>query len=98
MCEIHGIMILSLAFVAACEQKATLPLTKKPLTPNGMKRVLLRNIPLGTTIAKAKRFMKKEGFYCTIKRKTSFTVQGITRHKIDFFYCDRSEPTAPSSI
>ena len=55
--------------------------------PALMQSTLVKNIPKGTPLADAKRFMEREGFECSITRNGSFS----GRDGIDYIYCDRHD-------
>lgn len=65
--------------------------------PVAMKAALVRIVPPGTSIGKAREAMEHEGFKVTEKRNASFAEQGRVHEKIDYMYCDRTE-TASFSI
>jgi hypothetical protein len=52
-----------------------------------MVEAILGQIPIGTPVEDAQRFMKREGFECS--RTTNGSLGD--RHGIDYVYCDRSE-------
>jgi hypothetical protein len=59
--------------------------------PAAMKSALVRLVPPGTSVAKARAAMEHEGFTVTEKRNARFAEQGKLRESIDYLYCDRTE-------
>jgi hypothetical protein len=64
-----------------------------------MKEVVLREVPPGTPVAAAQRFMEREGFTCSLVRGGAFreerdgplTDQPVAHEGIDFLRCERVE-------
>jgi hypothetical protein len=56
-----------------------------------MKALLQRNLPVGTSAKKARLFMEREGFKCSLMRNKSFSEEGVVREGIDYLYCERSD-------
>jgi hypothetical protein len=56
-----------------------------------MKALLKKKLPLGTPVEKARLFMEREGFKCSLMHNKSFSEEGAVRNGIDYLYCDRSD-------
>lgn len=71
--------------VGCAHDKQTVRVTTGIEDPAMMQSTIVKNIPNGTQLADAKRFMQSEGFKCSITRNGSFS----DRDSIDYIYCDR---------
>jgi hypothetical protein len=80
--------ILSLAALLGCSRDSA---TRGLKDPAAMKSALLRIVPPGTSLPKAREAMEHEGFTATEKQDASFAEQGKLHNKIDYLYCDRTE-------
>src|SRR5262249_20320711 len=60
-----------------------------------MAATLRRNVPAGTPVAQARRFMEREGFRCSMKQNASFSEQGRVHEGIDYLDCDRGDRSFP---
>ncbi|WP_153556736.1 hypothetical protein [Roseimaritima sediminicola] len=71
--------------VAGCTgtQSVTLGIEKPP----GMAEAVLSEIPVGTPVEDAERFMVREGFACIRATDAEF----LDRKGLDYIYCDRTE-------
>ena len=62
-----------------------------------MKEVIVQNVPVGSSIQEATKFMEHEGFACTVKSNENFKPihigldPGLDRNGIDFLECKRSQ-------
>ena len=55
--------------------------------PRRMIAAILGQIPVGTSVADAERFMRPEGFKCSETTNGEF----LDRQGLDYLYCDRSD-------
>jgi hypothetical protein len=60
--------------------------------PPRMVEAILAQVPVGTAVDDAQRFMEREGFACSRKTNAGF----LDRSGLDYIYCDRSEGTVVS--
>ncbi len=77
--------------------KFELPFTTEPVIGSShtrgiaegprMVQAVLGQVPVGTPIDDAQRFMEREGFTCSRSTNEHF----LDRTKLDYIYCDRSE-------
>ena len=74
-----------LAVVTGCT--GTRSVTRDIEEPPRLVEVVLSQVPVGTSVENAQRFMEREGFKC------SRTIAGQfgDRKGLDYVYCDRSE-------
>jgi hypothetical protein len=77
--------VIILVAVASCSRSraVTEGIEKPPL----MVEAVLSQVPLGTPVDEAQRFMEREGFKCT--RSTNAAWED--RKGLDYIYCDRSD-------
>ncbi len=55
--------------------------------PQRMVEAVLREVPIGTPLAEARRFMEAEGFECRREANSTF----LDRDELDYLYCNRYE-------
>ncbi len=66
-------------------------LTKNVETPDLMRSVLLRQIPVGSTREHAQRQLEIEGFTCKFRRKADFSDQFDKYENVDYVHGDRND-------
>jgi hypothetical protein len=74
-----------LAMVVGCT--STRSITRGIAEPSRMVEVVLSQVPVGTPIEDAQRFMEREGFKCSRTTNGHF----LDRKGLDYVYCDRTE-------
>ena len=57
--------------------------------PEHVKKIIARIIPPGSSAARAKTEMEKNGFACELMKNSSFSENGKMIKNIDFIYCSR---------
>ena len=89
------LLAFSLITTAGCAH--TNQLTWKVESSDEMRQLLSAQLPHGTNVDEAKRFMEREGFSCKIERngtfveKTWFGAQEPRHENIDFLDCRRTQ-------
>ena len=76
--------LLLVAFAGCIDTQSV---TRGIEVPARMVEAVLSEIPLGTSVEDAARFMEREGFACTRETNAEF----LNRKGLDYIRCDRSE-------
>lgn len=79
--------LTSAVLVAVVGCAGTRSVTQGIEEPPRMVETVLGQIPIGTPIDDAQRFMEWEGFACSRSTNAKF----LNREGLDYVYCDRSE-------
>ena len=72
--------------------------TRKVDDATVMKEVLLRQLPVGTPIGEAQKFMEQEGFKCVSRKNRTFSEAGTDHEDIDYLYCTRTDEVTPPAL
>ena len=89
------LLAASLLFSAGCWHSSQV--TWKIEDRDAMKQALLQHVPLGTLLSDAEKFMRAEGFTCTVERNGTFYERlawfdaGAKHEGIDFLSCWRTQ-------
>ncbi len=95
MARLYLLLATSLLFSAGCLHFSQV--TWKVEDLDAMKQALLQQVPLGTPLSDAEKFMRSEGFTCTVERNGTFYERlawfdaGAKHEGIDFLYCWRTQ-------
>jgi hypothetical protein len=76
-----------LVAVVASGCAGTRSVTRGIEEPPRMVEAVLGQVPVGTPVEDAQRFMEQEGFACSREANAEF----LDRKGLDYLYCDRSE-------
>jgi len=81
------VALIAVALVAVAGCAGTRSVTRDIQEPPRMVEAVLAQIPVGTPVDDAQRFMEREGFACSRNTNAEF----LDRKGLDYVYCDRSE-------
>src|SRR5713101_3012007 len=81
----HFALTVLLAMGVGCASSHSV--TRGIQEPPRMIEVILDQIPVGTSLADAERFMQSEGFKCSQTTNGEF----LGHRGLDYLYCDRSD-------
>lgn len=81
------VALTAVVLVAITGCAGTRSVTRGIEEPPRMVEVVLAQVPIGTPVEDAQRFMEREGFACTRSTNAAF----LDRKGLDCIHCDRSE-------
>ena len=84
------LVVWSVVLAGSSANAADPPLTSGITTVEKMIKVIDSKVPVGTPVAKARKFMEGQGFKCSVTKNGSWD-----KHEhVDYLYCTRSEKEA----
>ena len=81
------VALTALVLLVAAGCTGTRSVTRGIEEPPRMVEAVIGQIPVGTPVADAQRFMEREGFGCSRSTNAEF----LDHKGLDYIYCDRSE-------